>query len=71
MAEPRAVVIGDGAFLGIGACVMAGVTIGERAFVGANAVVTRDVPPNGVVAGNPARLLRVYDRERGAWTDAT
>jgi acetyltransferase-like isoleucine patch superfamily enzyme len=71
MADPEPVVIGDGAFLGIGACVMAGVTIGERAFVGAGSVVTRDVPPNGVVAGNPARLLRTYDPERGLWVDAT
>jgi acetyltransferase-like isoleucine patch superfamily enzyme len=69
MAEPRSVVIGDGAFLGIGACVMAGVTIGERAFVGANAVVTRDVAPNTVVAGNPARELRRWDPGANAWID--
>src|SRR5207244_3361500 len=49
--------------------VLAGVTIGERAFVAANAVVTRDVPPNGVAAGNPARVIRRYDRERGVWID--
>jgi acetyltransferase-like isoleucine patch superfamily enzyme len=69
MAEPQAVVIGDGAFLGIGACVLAGVTIGERAFVGANAVVTRDVPANTVVGGNPAREIRRWDAAARAWVD--
>jgi acetyltransferase-like isoleucine patch superfamily enzyme len=70
MAEPRAVRIGDGSFLGPGAAVIAGVTIGERALVAVNAVVTRDVPPNTIVAGNPARVIRSYDRVRGTWVDA-
>jgi acetyltransferase-like isoleucine patch superfamily enzyme len=47
-----------GASIGSGATILARVTIGENAIVGAGAVVTRDVPPNSVVAGNPARLLR-------------
>lgn len=47
-----------GASIGSGAVVMCNVTIGENAVIGAGAVVTRDVPPNAVVAGNPARLLR-------------
>ena len=67
MAEPKPVHIGDGVHLGIGVCVLAGVTIGERSFVASGAVVTRDVPPNGVVVGNPARVLRHYDRAQGAW----
>ena len=45
-----------GASIGSGAVIMCGVTIGERAMVGAGAVVTRDVPPDAVVAGVPARL---------------
>ena len=46
-----------GASIGTGAVVMCGVTIGERAIIGAGAVVTRDVPEDAVVAGVPARLL--------------
>jgi UDP-2-acetamido-3-amino-2,3-dideoxy-glucuronate N-acetyltransferase len=46
----------QGAAIGSGAVIMCGVTIGERALVGAGAVVTKDVPPGAVVAGVPARL---------------
>ena len=47
-----------GASIGSGATILASVTIGENALVGAGSVVTKDVPANAVVAGNPARLLR-------------
>jgi acetyltransferase-like isoleucine patch superfamily enzyme len=47
-----------GASIGTGVTVLANVTIGEDAIVGAGAVVTRDVPPRTIVAGNPARVLR-------------
>ncbi len=47
-----------GASIGSGATLLCGVTIGERAIVGAGSVVTKDVPEGAVVAGNPARLLR-------------
>ncbi len=46
-----------GASIGSNATILCGVTIGERAIVGAGSVVTHDVPPGAVVAGNPARLL--------------
>lgn len=46
------------ASIGSGAVILAGVTVGEGALVGAGSVVTRDVPPHTVVAGNPARVLR-------------
>jgi len=46
-----------GASIGSGATILCGVTIGEYAVVGAGAVVTRDVPPHAVVAGNPARAI--------------
>lgn len=69
MAPPRPVRIGDGTILNSGCVITAGVTVGERAFVAANAVVTVDVPPNTVVVGNPARAIRSYDREQGRWVD--
>jgi acetyltransferase-like isoleucine patch superfamily enzyme len=50
--------IGRRASIGSHATILCGVTIGEGAMVGAGAVVTRDVPPNAVVAGVPARVLR-------------
>lgn len=56
------------ASIGSGATILAGVTIGEGALVGAGSVVTRDVPPYSIVAGNPARRLRDRDpfrRESG------
>lgn len=46
------------AWIGAGATILPGVTIGENAVVGAGSVVTRDVEPNTIVAGNPARLIR-------------
>jgi acetyltransferase-like isoleucine patch superfamily enzyme len=53
--------IKKGASIGSGATILASVTIGENAIVGAGSVVTKDVPPNAVVAGNPARLLRYLE----------
>lgn len=57
------VAIGDSVWIGAGATILPGVTIGSRSVVGAGAVVTRDVPPGVVVAGNPARIIRHIDRE--------
>lgn len=47
-----------GASIGSGATLLCGVTVGEAAIVGAGSVVTKDVPPHAVVAGNPARALK-------------
>jgi len=47
-----------GASIGSGATILANVTIGENALIGAGTVVTKDVPANAVVAGNPGRILR-------------
>ena len=55
------VIIKDDVFIGRGATILPGVTIGPRAIVGAGAVVSQDVPPNSVVAGNPARVIRTLD----------
>jgi len=50
--------IKKGASIGSGATILSNITVGERAIVGAGAVVTRDVPPNTIVVGNPAKVLR-------------
>ena len=51
-------VVKRGASIGSGATVMCGITIGERAIIGAGSVVLKDVPAGAIVAGNPARVLR-------------
>ncbi|HTV62052.1 MAG TPA: acyltransferase [Verrucomicrobiae bacterium] len=52
-----------GASIGSGATLLCGVTIGENALIGAGSVVTRDVPADTVVAGNPARVVRTLPRK--------
>jgi acetyltransferase-like isoleucine patch superfamily enzyme len=51
-------IVRKGASIGSGATILSNVTIGENAIIGAGSVVTKDVPPNVIVAGNPARFLR-------------
>jgi acetyltransferase-like isoleucine patch superfamily enzyme len=51
-----------GASIGSGCTILANITIGENALVGAGSVVTKDVPANSIVAGNPARFLRYIDQ---------
>jgi acetyltransferase-like isoleucine patch superfamily enzyme len=59
-AAPRPVRIGSGSWLGHGALVLGGATIGEHVVVGAGAVVTGDLPDFSVAVGNPARVIRRY-----------
>jgi|SRR5262249_12076882 len=54
-------VVERGASIGSGATILCNITIGENAIVGAGSVVTKNVPANGIVAGNPARLMRTVD----------
>lgn len=51
------------AWIGAGASILPGVTIGENSVVGAGSVVTKDVPADTIVAGNPARIIRKIDKK--------
>ncbi|WP_116869769.1 acyltransferase [Vibrio splendidus] len=53
--------IGTGASIGANATILPGVQVGEKAMIGAGSVVTKDVPPKAVVAGNPARIIRYIE----------
>lgn len=54
-------ILKKGCSIGANATILSGITIGENAFVGAGSVVTKNVPDNAVVIGNPAKLLRMLD----------
>lgn len=58
----RPVRIGNDVWIGYGACILRGVTVGDGAVIGTNAVVTKDVPPGAVVGGVPARVLRMREQ---------
>lgn len=59
--------IKEGAFIGIGARIMPGVTIGKHAIIGANAVVVKDIPDYAMAAGVPAKIIKKYNFEKKAW----
>ncbi len=65
-AECKPVVVGDNVWIGRGAVILKGVTIGAGAVVGCQAVVTADVPPYALVAGNPARVVKQLEQPREA-----
>jgi maltose O-acetyltransferase len=67
----RPITIADNVWLGGGAIVLAGVTIGENSVIGAGAVVTRDIPPDTVAVGNPARAIRQLQGDVGPDPAAT
>ena len=58
----KPITIGRGVFIGTDAILLGGVTVGDHAVVGAGAVVTRDVPPFSVVAGNPAAVVKMISK---------
>jgi acetyltransferase-like isoleucine patch superfamily enzyme len=57
----RDVRVGSNCWIGYGACILRGVTIGDNAVIGTNTVVTKDLPANAVAGGTPARVLRMRD----------
>ena len=60
--------IGNNVFLGEKCSILRNVTIGERAVIAANSVVTKDVPAHSIVAGNPAKIVKKYDFKKKKWT---
>jgi len=60
----RDVRVGNNVWIGYGACILRGVTVGDNAVIGTNAVVTKDVPANAIVGGVPARVIRMRDEPR-------
>ncbi len=66
----RDVEVGSNVWIGYGACILRGVSVGDNSVVGTNSVVTRDVPANAVVAGIPARVIRMREAPQGLrWDD--
>jgi acetyltransferase-like isoleucine patch superfamily enzyme len=61
------VIIGNGCWLGIGCCILSGTNIGNNSVIGANSIVTKDVPEFSIAVGNPARVIRKYDKEERKW----
>jgi acetyltransferase-like isoleucine patch superfamily enzyme len=60
----RDVEVGSNVWIGYGACILRGVRVGDNSIVGTNSVVTKDVPANAVVAGIPARVIRMREAPR-------
>jgi acetyltransferase-like isoleucine patch superfamily enzyme len=66
----RDVEVGSNVWIGYGACILRGVRVGDNSIVGTNSVVTRDVPANAVVAGIPARVIRMREAPKDLhWPD--
>ena len=63
----RNVKIGEGAWLGQRVCVLPGVTVGAHSIIGANSVVTRDVPPYTIAVGAPARVIKKWNADTKHW----
>ena len=61
------IIVKDKAWIGINTVILKGVTIGEGAVVGAGSVVTKDVPPYSIAAGNPARVIKQYNFDIQQW----
>lgn len=63
----RETIIGQDCFIGFGSVINAGTTLGKHCIVGANSYVSGKFPDHCIIAGNPARVIKSYDRKTGAW----
>lgn len=64
MGEPEPVCIGDNVWIGDSVTVCKGVTIGDNSVIGAGSVVVKDIPPDSIAAGNPAKVVKHIDKQR-------
>ena len=64
---PGPVVIEDEVWLGERVCVMPNVVVGKHSVIGANSVVTKDIPPYSIAVGIPAKVIKRYNQETGEW----
>lgn len=67
LTEPQPVVLEPHVALGVGVIVKPGVTIGERAYIGAGSIVTKDIPARSLAVGAPARVVRRYNPDTDRW----
>lgn len=65
----KKVTVGDHCFIGIGSCIMPGVSLGNNVVIGANSVVTHDIPDDCMAAGSPAKIIKKWDREIKEWVE--
>lgn len=61
------IVIGDNVWIGNAVTILGGVKIGDGSIIGANAVVTKDVPKNSIAVGNLAKVIKIYNNESRKW----
>lgn len=65
--ETKEVVIGDGCWLGEKVCVLPGVCIGKKTIIGAGSVVTKDIPEYCIAAGNPCKVIKMWNHNKKVW----
>lgn len=59
--------VGEGCWLAQNVCILAGVTVGDKSVIGAGSIVTKDIPPYCIAAGNPARVIKTYNFDTHQW----
>ena len=63
----KPVMIGDNVWIGENVCILPGVTIGAGCIIGANSVVNKDIPTNCIAVGAPAKIVKIYNNDKGVW----
>ncbi len=63
----KKVKIGDNVWIGENVCILSGVTIGDGCIIGANSVVTKDIPQNCIATGSPAKVIKIFNKEKEMW----